>query len=74
MKNILITGAGSGLGAELAKVYGIEGNHIILVGRNIEKLNKVRDRLKSLEVSSDVLLCDISNKGSVDNLVETNIK
>lgn len=40
-KHIVITGAGSGLGASLAKKYAAEGHFITLIGRNTAKLEKV---------------------------------
>jgi|GEM_PF-5962668 len=42
---IVITGAGSGLGRELAKVYS-DGNDLILVGRSLEKLEETKRRCK----------------------------
>lgn len=40
-KHVLITGAGSGLGASLAIKYNKMGNHVTLIGRTREKLEKV---------------------------------
>jgi len=38
MTNILITGASSGIGAALANAYSMPGNHLVLCGRNRERL------------------------------------
>ncbi|HNZ72263.1 MAG TPA: SDR family NAD(P)-dependent oxidoreductase, partial [Prolixibacteraceae bacterium] len=41
MKNTaLITGASGGIGYELAKVHASKGGDLILVARNLEKLNQ----------------------------------
>ncbi len=47
MKSIIITGAGSGLGKELALLYARHGFHIILTGRTIEKLQAVEELIKA---------------------------
>ncbi len=66
MKKILITGGGSGLGAELAKGYGENGNHIILVGRNEENLKKVTKEIIQQGASAEYCVMDISNRDSID--------
>lgn len=71
MKKILITGAGSGLGKELALIYAEKGNHIILVGRNQKKLEDVSILLKEKGATSECLICDISNYDSVCKLKES---
>lgn len=38
MKNILITGASSGIGFELAKLYKVMGHNVIAVARNLQKM------------------------------------
>ncbi|HSQ87674.1 SDR family NAD(P)-dependent oxidoreductase [Romboutsia sp.] len=68
MKKILITGAGSGLGAELAISYAEEKNHIILVGRTREKLEKVANIITKKGASVECIVCDISNIDSVKEL------
>ena len=45
MKRTLITGASTGLGKEFAKLYAKDNNSLVLVARNIEKLNKVKEEI-----------------------------
>lgn len=46
-KNILVTGAGSGLGQLLAVTYAKEGAQVLLLGRNQDKLNQTYDTIVS---------------------------
>ena len=50
MKNVVITGAGSGLGASLAKKYHAAGYHVTLLGRTIEKLEDTAKNFKNYAV------------------------
>lgn len=70
MQKILITGAGSGLGVELAKCYADDQNTLILVGRNLEKLESTAILLQDKNVSVDIIVCDISSYESVKKLSE----
>lgn len=80
-KHVVITGAGSGLGASLACKYNEMGNHVTLIGRTKEKLEQVAKTfthstysLYALDVSSasDVkkVFSDIvKENGSIDILI-----
>ena len=46
MKYTLITGAASGLGKELARIYAENGNNLLLIDYDEENLNKVNEELK----------------------------
>ncbi len=50
MKNVVITGAGSGLGASLAQKYHAAGYHVTLLGRTIEKLEAIAKDFKNYEI------------------------
>lgn len=54
----LVTGASSGIGRSLAKCLSKRGYDLILVARNIEKLNEVKSELKT---NVEVVSMDISN-------------
>ena len=50
-KFTLITGATSGIGWELSKVFGKHGHNLLIIGRNEEKLKSIRDELpKEIEI------------------------
>ncbi len=68
MENIcVVTGGGSGMGLEAAKIIGKE-QKIILVGRTVEKLENAVSQLKALDIDVEAFPCDVSNKASVDKL------
>jgi uncharacterized protein len=56
----LITGASSGIGLELAKVFAINKINLVLVARNEGKLNELAGELKTLGVNVHVLAKDLS--------------
>lgn len=54
----LITGASSGIGAELARAWARRGQSLILVARRTERLQALADEL-SPQVRCEVLTCDL---------------
>ncbi len=63
MKRTLITGASTGLGKELAKLYALDNNDLILVARNENKLNEVKNEILQLtNVKCDIVVADLSIK------------
>jgi meso-butanediol dehydrogenase/(S,S)-butanediol dehydrogenase/diacetyl reductase len=56
-KVVIVTGAGSGIGAATARRFARDGASVVLVGRDQDKLNTVRARLdgsRSMSHSADV--------------------
>lgn len=64
---ILITGGGSGIGFEFAKIFSENDNQVIITGRNEEKLNKAATLLKN----TTAIVADITREEDVDKLVQT---
>jgi short-subunit dehydrogenase len=69
LKTILITGAGTGLGKELALAYAQEGNRIILVGRTRFSLDEGRQMIEKTNGSAISVTCDITDSKSVEQLL-----
>ena len=67
MKNVaLITGASSGIGAELARIHARKGGDLVLVARRLDKLNDLKDELTShYKINVEVIACDLSLEGNV---------
>jgi uncharacterized oxidoreductase len=63
---VLITGGGSGIGLETAKLLSKNGNKVIIVGRNEQKLLEAAEGLQNLVP----IRCDITIAGEVDKLVD----
>lgn len=64
-KYTLITGASSGIGYELAKLYANKGENLILVARRLDKLEEFKNKfpnIKILNIKMDLSLIDSSNK------------
>ena len=65
---VLITGATAGIGYELAKIYANDGHNLILVARNIDRLEQVKNEFNLIyNVNIHILSVDLA----VDNSAET---
>jgi short-subunit dehydrogenase len=58
---ILITGASSGLGAELARQYATKKNELILLARRKEKLQQLQQQLQPLCKNVELIIVDVTN-------------
>ncbi len=65
MKTVIVTGAGSGLGKELAILFSKKGYHLLLAGRTIEKLAAVKKEIQACGGFADVLELDIRRHDDV---------
>ena len=72
---VVITGASSGIGYEIAKLYAQDGYNLVLIARNIDKLKKVKGELSQYNTEIKILSLDISKDSDIKNLfnyIETN--
>lgn len=61
MKTIIVTGAGTGLGKELALLLAKQGYHLILTGRTEDKLKNVQTQIEKTGGSATNLVLDLRN-------------
>lgn len=65
-KNIVITGASGGIGAEIAKLCAKSGANLVLMARSIEKLRQLQTELQQKhQVRVEVYQLDVSNTEKV---------
>jgi uncharacterized oxidoreductase len=63
---VLITGGSAGIGFEMARQLSEKGNHVIILGRNKERLQQAAAKLQNVTA----IMCDITNENDVNNLTE----
>jgi uncharacterized oxidoreductase len=64
-KTILITGGGSGIGFEIAKLLSQKGNKVIITGRTEVKLQNAASQLNNVSY----IACDINSEADINSLV-----
>lgn len=71
-KTALITGASSGIGYELARVFAREKHNLVLIARNEKKLQEIAAELtKAHGVQVTVIAKDVSVLGSANEIYDT---
>ena len=75
-KTILITGSTDGIGFETAKTLVSQGHTVLLHGRNVEKLNAVKQRLSALAGAANIesYVADLSSMADVERFANEVIK
>jgi short-subunit dehydrogenase len=66
---VLITGASSGIGLELARLCSSANHQLVLTARNIDSLNQLAGDLRSRSANVDVIPADLSTESGVTDLV-----
>jgi short-subunit dehydrogenase len=66
----LVTGASSGIGADLARELARDGHDLILSARRIGPMQALADELKAVGASSTVIAADLGKKGAAAALVQ----
>lgn len=61
-KNVLITGASSGIGAELARAFAKEGANLALLARRTDRLLELVAETEKQGVKAQALTCDVTQE------------
>lgn len=70
-KTVLITGATSGIGEGCARKFAAMGSNLILNGRNIEKLNQLKEGLTALGVEVLTLPFDVRDRAAMRAAIDS---
>ncbi|TDL35224.1 SDR family oxidoreductase [Jeotgalibacillus sp. S-D1] len=70
-RTVVVTGAASGIGLEVAKMYGSLGEHVHLVDINEEKLIQEVNTLKGKGIKASAHTCDVGRLSEVETLFKT---
>jgi NAD(P)-dependent dehydrogenase (short-subunit alcohol dehydrogenase family) len=68
-KRALVTGASSGMGAEIAKAYAAAGAAVTMSARNEERLDAVRRQIGDGDGAATAIACDLVEPGAPERLV-----
>ncbi|MFL5883968.1 MAG: SDR family oxidoreductase [Thermoleophilaceae bacterium] len=69
-KTILVTGASSGIGRELALKIGEAGGEVILVSRTREKLDEVAEQVRDVGGTAHVHPADLSDTDDIERMAK----
>jgi hypothetical protein len=68
---VLVTGASSGIGRELARLFARDGHDLVLAARSQERLTALAGELEERHrVSVRVVVCDLAQPGSAARLMD----
>ena len=67
---IVVSGASSGLGAQMAKGFAKQGADLVITARRIEKLEALAVEISALGVKCLPIQCDVTNTESVNRAAE----
>ncbi len=65
---IVITGATSGLGLELAKIASLEGFHIVLIARRLDRLKQLQNELSQQTGSVRIFQADVTDRQAIERV------
>jgi uncharacterized protein len=67
-ETVLITGASSGIGWELAKLFAADGSRVVLVARRIERLEALAAEIRGNGGEAEPFGCDLLDAGAPQKL------
>ena len=74
LKLVFITGATKGIGRSTAITFANAGWDLILLSRDLEMMEKLRNELSDTHSRINLVKCDLSNEDEIENSVKESIK
>src|SRR5438093_2242606 len=71
---VVVTGGSRGLGLEIAHAFGQAGAKVVITARREQWLIEAEKFLKDEGIAVDVIICDVADAGSVEQLVQQTIE
>ena len=69
-KKVVVTGATSGIGEAIAKLFASEGAFVALVGRRVDKALRIVSEIEKAGGKAICVEADVSNSGSVNEMIK----
>lgn len=73
-KVVLVTGGSSGIGASIAVAFAKEGANVVIVGRNLDRLNAVAEKCAERGPNPLIITSDIKNNEEPKRIVQRTIE
>ena len=70
-RRAIVTGGGSGIGYETARLFLQEGVRVLIAGRTADKINKARDELREDGGEVHAVQADMTREADIARMVET---
>ena len=67
-KVVLVTGGSRGIGRSIALAFAAQGSYVVIIGRTQASLERVAEEIRRLGTEALPLICDITQKESVEAL------
>lgn len=64
---VVVSGASSGLGAQMAEGFAKQGADLVITARRVERLEELSEKIRKLGVKCLPIKCDVTNTESVNN-------
>ena len=68
---VVVSGASSGLGAQMARGFADQGADLVILARRVEKLEALASELRKKGVKVLPLKCDVTDSNMVDDVAKT---
>ena len=68
---VVVSGASSGLGAQMARGYAAQGADLVITARRVEKLEALAKEIRKMGVKCLPLRCDVTDPKLVDEVAKT---